>query len=278
MRRILLTVLAVVASMLPATTAHADDPPRYRTYYSIFTRGQQQIPYLDTTPYVPQGLTHWPELDAMVVSYYHDGGGNARLTVLDRTTSRRIKTLTLDDTGHAGALATSRNFIWVATGGKVVRYAKSALAGAADGATVTRNRAYSVLAASFMEISGDKMYVGAFDPDNSATAYRYSLDAAEEAHYDNHSFGVPSKVQGMAITSAHFIWSRSWGRDNDSQIVVDPRNGAISRTVTAPNMSEDLATVGGQLYVVYESGAKKYADADYKVRTIHHGPLSELIP
>jgi hypothetical protein len=36
-------------------------------------------------------------------------------------------------------------------------------------------------------------------------------------------------------------------------------------------MSEDLATVGGEIYVVYESGAKKYADADYKIRSIHHG-------
>ena len=60
-------------------------------------------------------------------------------------------------------------------------------------------------------------------------------------------------------------------------MTVEPRDGAITRRVVAPNMSEDLATVGGELYVVYESGARKYADADYKVRTIHHGPLGELV-
>ena len=44
----------------------------------------------------------------------------------------------------------------------------------------------------------------------------------------------------------------------------------------APNMSEDMAVVDGELYVVYESGAQKFSDADYKVRTIHHGSLSVL--
>ena len=38
------------------------------------------------------------------------------------------------------------------------------------------------------------------------------------------------------------------------------------------------AAIDGELYAVYESGAKKFADADYKVRTIHHGNLAELVP
>ncbi len=50
------------------------------------------------------------------------------------------------------------------------------------------------------------------------------------------------------------VWSRSRGRDNDSELTVDPRDGAITRRVVAPNMSEDLATVGGD-YADYVSGA-----------------------
>lgn len=52
----------------------------------------------------------------------------------------------------------------------------------------------------------------------------------------------------------------------------------IAVPAAAPNMSEDLATVGGELYVVYESAAMKYSDADYQVRTIHHGSTAALIP
>jgi hypothetical protein len=277
--RLIIGATLATAGILAATTpAQAADPVRYQTYYSIFERGQQHIPYLDTTPYVPQGLAYWPEQDAMIVSYYHTDGGRAIIAILDRTTSTHLKTLYLDDSGHAGGLAMSGTYLWVASGTNVIRYSKATLAQSADGAQLTRDRGYTLLAGSFIEVIGDKMYVGSFDPDSSGRAYRYTLDSGQNPVYDGHSFTVPSKVQGMAITSTHFVWSRSYGRDNDSELTVDPRSGPITRTVVAPNMSEDLAIVNGELYVVYESGALKYADADYKVRTIHHGPLAELIP
>jgi hypothetical protein len=282
LRLFLAATMATWLVLLPAAAAHADDPARYKTYYSIFTRGEQEIPYLGTTPYVPQGLAYWPEKDAMVVSYLDDRGGKARIVILDRKTSRNSKILIVNDTGHVGALAMSRNYLWVAstTGNakKVIRYLKSTLANSPDGSQVTQNKDYTLQASSFMEIFGNKLYVGTFEADRSGTAYRYSLDANEDPHYDGGSFNVPPQVQGMAITPTHFIWSRSYGRNNDSQIAVDPRNGSIIRSVTAPNMSEDLATANSEVYVVYESGAMKYSNADYKVRTIHHGQLSKLIP
>src|SRR5690606_34104943 len=243
----------------------------------------RRIPYLDTTPYVPQGLTYWPAWDAMVVSYYDDNGGRARIAIVDRVTSVHLKSLYLDDYGHAAALATSANYMWLASTQsdgtkKVIRYRWSDVAAAADNSVLKRNKDYTLLASSFIEIYGNKMYVGTFKTDSNGTAYRYTLDANEEPVYDNHSFSVPPKVQGMAITATDFVWSRSYGRNNDSELTVDPRQGAITRRVVAPNMSEDLATVNGELYVVYESAAMKYSDSDYKVRTIHHGKLSVLIP
>src|SRR5687767_1693398 len=108
---------AALGLLVPAASAQAEDPPRYETYYSIFKRGEAKIPYLDTTPYVPQGLAHLPGQDAMAVSYYDDGGGKARLAILDRATSNDLKTLTLDDSGHVGGLATSANHLWVASTG-----------------------------------------------------------------------------------------------------------------------------------------------------------------
>jgi hypothetical protein len=100
--------------------APAKDPLRYVPYYSIFTRGQQNIPYIDTTSYVPQGLAYWPEHDEMVVSYYDNEGGPARLTFLDRTTSQRHKSVFLDASIHAATLTMSKNYLWVSasTSGK----------------------------------------------------------------------------------------------------------------------------------------------------------------
>lgn len=284
MRRIpvVLTALVVVSLLSPAV-AQAADPVRYETYYSMFTRGQARIPYLDTTPYVPQGLTHWPAKDAMVVSYYDDNGGRVRLAIVDRVTSAHLKSVYLDDRGHANTLATSANYLWLSSTQsdgalKVIRYSWAALANAANDSEVRRTSAYDLRAASFVEIYGNRMYVGVYRTSSDGTAYRYTLDANEVPTYDNHSFTVPPKVQGMAITATDFVWSRSAGRQNDSELTVDPRDGVITRRVVAPNMSEDLATVGGEIYVIYESAAMKYADSDYKVRTVHHAPLAELIP
>ncbi|WP_031465923.1 hypothetical protein [Sciscionella sediminilitoris] len=271
---------ALLATILPAATANADDPPRYKQYYSTFSRGAAKIPYLDTTPYVPQGLAYLPEQDAMVVSYYHDGGGNARIAILDRKTSKQQKILALDDKGHAGTLAESKHYLWVSsTKGsdkQVIRYSKDAIAKAKNGSTIKNSGISHLKASSFMEISGGKLYVGTFNEKTEGTVYRYTLDAKEQPKYDGSSFKVPAKVQGMAITPKNFVWSRSFGRNNDSELTVDARQGPVGKRIVAPNMSEDLAIAKGELYVVYESGAKKYHDADYKVRTVHHGPVAEL--
>jgi hypothetical protein len=280
--RSLAVAVAIVSVLLPAVSAQAADPPRYETYYSLFTRGSRQIPYLDTTPYVPQGLAHLPELHALVVSYYDDNGGSARAAIVDTTTSALIKTVVFDDVGHVQALATSTNYLWLATTTgstrKIVRYRRSAVVAAAEGAQIRRDKDYVLAANSFVEVFGNKMYVGTYVVDDNGTGYRYTLNAAEDPVYDNYSFSIPANVQGMAVTSTHFIWSRSNGRDNDSSIAMNRPGLAVLRTITAPNMSEDLAIADGKVFVVYESAARKYADADYQVRTIHHAQLSELLP
>jgi hypothetical protein len=265
--------------VVPAASASADDPPRYAEYYSIFTRGQAQIPLLDTS-YVPQGLAYLPEQDAMAVSYYDDDGGNSVLVLLDRVTSTPIKTLTLDDTGHVGGLATSQDHLWVAsTDGdatRLIRYSKASIAEAADGADLVRDADFDVPVSSFVEVADDQLYVGLFDRDADGVVHSYTLDAAGNPIDTGAPFTIPTGVQGMTVTPGGAILSRSFSRDADSELVIGPLAGAPSRAIVAPNMAEDTAIAGDELYVLYESGAKKFADADYRVRTIHHGPLSAL--
>ena len=91
---------------------------------------------------------------------------------------------------------------------------------------------------------------------------------------------IPSGVQGMAVASNKVVWSRSGGRDNDSTIEVRPLSaptGPGGRRITAPNMSEGVVFGNGKVHVLYESGAKKYAGADYRVKTVHHGRKSDVL-
>jgi hypothetical protein len=270
----------VVALLAAAVAVHAADPPRYRTYYAIFDRGTALIPYHDSR-WVPQGLTYWPEKDALVISYYDAGhASNSRIAVVDRATSRRLKTLTLPDKGHVGGLAMTAGYLWVASSGKVGRYAKSALDSARDGASVARDRNFTLKASSFIRVTGDKLWVGRYEAHSKGTAYRYTVGSGETPRYDGAQFAIPSGVQGMAVASSKVVWSRSGGRDNDSTIEVRPLSaptGPGGRRITAPNMSEGIVFAQGELYVVYESCAATYADADYRVRTIHHAPAAKLL-
>ena len=264
---------------LPTTAAAAEDPPRYAEYYSIFSRGQAAIPLLDTS-YVPQGLAYLPEQDAMAVSYYDDHGGRSVLVLLDRVTSVPLKTLTLDDSGHVGGLATSGDHLWVAsTDGptsRLIRYSKASLAETPDEGELVRDGEFDVPASSFVEVAGGALYVGLFDADDDGTAQRYTLDANEDPHVDGAPFTIPPSVQGMTITADLSVLSRSFNRDADSELAIGPPEGVPTSTVVAPNMAEDTAVAGDELYIVYESGANKFADADYRVRTIHHGPIAAL--
>jgi hypothetical protein len=42
-------------------------------------------------------------------------------------------------------------------------------------------------------------------------------------------------------------------------------------------MSEGIVFAHGELHVLYESGAKEYKDADYRVKTVHHALTSDLV-
>jgi hypothetical protein len=279
--RIRLTVpmlLACAAALVLATAVHAADPPRYKAYYRIFHRGKTLIPGHDTR-YVPQGLAYWPQQAALLISYYDSKGGHSRLAIVDRASGAKRKILVLNTGGHVGGLAATKSYIWVANNGKVVRYAKATLAAAKDGSTVKGAGSYEVKASSYVTVRGNRMWVGQFNDHANGTAYRYTIGAGEKPHYDGVSFATPSQVQGMAVTSRNVIWSRSYGRDNDSLLDIRPigaPNGTAIKAVVAPNMSEGLAIAGGTLHVVYESGSGAYANADYRVKTIHHGPLSKL--
>jgi hypothetical protein len=270
-------VAALALGLLPAAGASADDPPRYRAYYDVFDRGPANVPGLDTT-LVPQGLTYWAARDALIISYYDTAGGPSRIAVVDRNSGRYIKTLLLRTTGHVGGLGmTQSGHLWVATNQKLFRYPASTLDRGAEGRTVDSDRTYNVPASSFVGVRGNDLWVGQFKQSGTPFAYPYRVDAFGGLERAGLAFPVPTRTQGMAVTDRHFIFSRSLGEDNDSQINSVGRGSAgDGPSLTAPNMAEGMVFAGGEIHVLYESGAKHYSGADYRVRTIHHAPVAAL--
>lgn len=272
-----LAVLAVAVLSAPAL-AGAAEPPRFRAYYKAFHPGPAKVPGLESS-LVPQGLTYWAARDALIISYYDTAHRPSRIAIVDRKTGRYIKTLLLRTTGHVGGIGmTQSGHLWVASDGKLFRYPASTLDRGAEGQTVDSDRTYKVEAWSFVGVRGNDLWVGRFDErSDSAFAYPYQVNAFGALNRSGPAFQVPTRTQGMAVTDRHFIFSRSLGRNDDSTITSVSRGSAgDGPTLTAPNMAEGMVFAGGEVHVLYESGAKKYANADYRVQTIHHAPAAAL--
>ena len=282
-----LPILAV-AALADSAPADAADPPRFRAYFKVFQRGPAKVPGLESS-LVPQGLAYWAARDALIISYYDTAHRPSRIALVDRKSGRYIKTLLLRTTGHVGGIGMTRSgHLWVASDGKLFRYPASALDRGAEGQTVDSDRTYKVEASSFIGVRGNDLWVGRFDEKSSARrcsndksdsafVYPYRVSVFGGLNRSGPAFPVPAHTQGMAVTDRHFIFSCSFHRNEDSTIAsVGRGTGGDGPSLTAPNMAEGMVFAGGEVYVLYESGAQKYRDADYRVSTIHHAPVAAL--
>jgi hypothetical protein len=224
--------------------------------------------------------------DALIISYYDgDRKLNSRLAVIDRASGKKQSIFELPERGHVGGLAMSDGNLWVASSGTVSRISKPHLARAADGGRLPVDSKHKLAATSFATFDGANLWVGKYQADAGTPryAYRYPLGAGElPAKAYDRKVAIPTSVQGMAISGDRVVLSRSGGHGIDADSSIEVRslakpNGGPSRVITAPNMSEGIVFGNGKVHVLYESGAKKYAGADYRVKTVHHGRTSDLL-
>ncbi|RJG20393.1 hypothetical protein DQX05_25370 [Paenibacillus thiaminolyticus] len=66
-------------------------------------------------------------------------------------------------------------------------------------------------------------------------------------------------------------YSQSCGRNNDSTLLVYTReaSGKQVSSLKMPPMSEGISQTGSSLYVLFESGARKYADGKYPLKNMY---------
>lgn len=278
----LLASAACVAGLAAVpSAASAKDPADLQRYYGMLDRGPAKIPGHDT-PWTPQGLAYWPEQNALVISYYDSTGKNkSRLAIVNRDTGVRMKLVQLNTTGHVGGIAMTAGHLWVANNGKLVRYTKAALTQVGELALLPSNGSRKAAASSYLTSTGSSLWVGTFTEGASTpgVAYRHDVSAKGAVSVAKQSITTPSQVQGMAFAGGKIVWSRSYGRNNRSRIDVAPASNPTqpSRIIHAPNTSEGITVVGDRLHVLYESGSSTYANASYRVKTVHSGALGPIL-
>lgn len=124
---------------------------------------------------------------------------------------------------------------------------------------------------------------------DDSTENGIKADAMVEGSYATPDiiFSMTERIQGFAVTEKTVALSQSYGRTNKSTILLYNNpigteahqtaklngkeipvyfldNQQQSKAVVAPPMSEGLAAIDGELYILFESGADKYANGGGK--------------
>jgi hypothetical protein len=206
-----------------------------------------------------------------------------RVVVYQRSTSAWVKTIELSGvpkSGHAGGLTIGRGNLYVSdsAGGSFIYRVpidtvRSVPAGKRQAVKTTRYALKNLGHASYVDYYAGSLYVGDF---YSNLMRRYATSSAGYVTVtSNAAYGTPSIVQGVQVTGSHFVFSRSWGRDNLSKVTTQVRStGARSSHNTLPMMEgivwapQSAGSSVKRLYSVFESTSKEYADSNCRTHAI----------
>ena len=290
----------------------------YRDFHNRVSPGPV-IPALDQD-FVPQGLSVVESQGWILLSGYHDVGGPSLLFLLDAATGRLAKVIHLYEpdgrpyTGHAGGVAASSRHIWVASEGRVRFLRLNDILEDGNALHIPFQGAFAVpVRASYVTVFDGVLWVGEFAHGSSyptderhwmttpsgqhhrAWMVGYRLDPVRDmppqldglsdpdAPVPDMILSVTDRIQGAAFRDDTVYLSQSYGRNNDSALLVyrNPLNQVPEAFVTLgdrevplwyldsmkererwrlPPMSEGIAVVDGEIFILFESGAAKYRE------------------
>ncbi|TNM39538.1 hypothetical protein FHP29_11670 [Nocardioides albidus] len=226
---------------------------------------------------IPQGLGYDPETRSLLQTYYPEAGGDSVLSVVDEVTGNEQTEVKLGGFGeevdkpnhHAGGVAVDGDSVYVTDNGKVFEYSLKDIQAAVPGTTVQQTRPPTFVDAhSYSAVHDGTLYVG---DHYQNVMYAYQKDATGTWQQVRAPDGAPltiptpDRVQGVLVRDGEFVFSTSFGRTNESAVVVQDRDtGERSDEYPFPNMAEGIVEVDGQVYVTYESGAAKYDHVNSK--------------
>ena len=267
--------------------------------------------------FVPQGICRVPGRDWLLFSGYQDDEVRpSPLIAVDAKTgviARQARLRNVDGTAfnlHSGGVAATENNIFVSVANKLFVLPVETFVGLPADRLVdcsfTREIAVPCRA-SYCGISDGILWVGEFehgakyptDPDHHAIVdgeeltgwiCGYDLRSGESCESEN-GIAVPDyvlrttdRIQGMTILGGRIWLSQSYGRWDDSHLLVynDPRGndpdvhvrigersvpawnlakGSRTEAIAAPPMTENLCVDDGTILVLFESGATKFEGA-----------------
>lgn len=290
-----------------------------------FARMQSDGPIIPglTQQLVPQGMACFAEEDLMIISCYMSDGSAGALSVVDMETGLLQKVLYLYNgdntphTGHLGGLAASKEHLWIASDPGIYPLARSVVTEAEDNARILLPSALPTETNAMFATSTDGvLWIGEFtrsdgnyptDPShhvagrdgktNSGWLGGYALEEATDLTSSSFSpsdklqpdviLSIPFDVQGAVIHEDYILLSTSYGRKNNSRLLVYenplkqlPHTSAelasgksvgiwflddlnFKAQISLPPMSEALVWYEQSIAVLFESAAEHYRSSAY---------------
>ncbi|ETY74992.1 hypothetical protein [Lactiplantibacillus fabifermentans] len=240
----------------------------------------------------PQGLAVTDKY-VIISAYSRDKKYNSVLYFLNKKTGTFVKQIVLPNTSHVGGLAydTVSKRLWVTTEAGTTTATLSAydaktLTSANFEKTHTTTKFDHVITlpnvkrASFITYHNNALYVGYFNLTNQGKFLSYPLkdsgmpDVTSVKNTDlrgsdiyQGSYKTNKRLQGVAFFKGQILFSQSYGTkdsklltfDNDGQKSwINFDNDDILKEVALPPYLEQIVVDGGNLYALFESGAKAY--------------------
>lgn len=251
--------------------------------------------------FVCQGVAAAESHGKILVSGYMDDDSNSRIYVVDIETNEyyHVK-LTRNGgdlfNGHAGGIATSGAYVYIASGSKLYTFNLNSLLSAKDGDTIDIGSGVPVnTAASYVYCDEQYIYVGDFHATSGSYYKEHTLDSGKTVNgivsrynhrdvraYDGENaptpdliYTLPEKVQGICFTpdgnivlstslsvkhSYFYVYNQADCTDSGETLDGVPvyNLGECQNEIKAPAMSEDLDWYDGKVITIYESASNKY--------------------
>lgn len=266
-----------------------DGPSASKKYDARFSNSAT-VPGLGT--YTPQGVGTWYNWDGagknlLLVASYH-GGKDAHIYGINPATGATVGVVAIAES-HAGGITTSKGWAFVAGQSNTIRKyrlsdLRKALKAAGTPYLAQVGAARQVAGASFLNSYGDSLWSGSFNETGHGKMYEYKIADNGTLTTVAGAWEVPTKTQGLMVTSTHFVYSTSYGRDKRSNLYVVRRgqrdlDAARLSCFRAPSMSEGITEYNGTAYLVFESGSYLYSSDSRTlnvIKKLHKASVSSL--
>lgn len=259
---------------------------RYPEFKNVINEGNVVLPIADDM--VPQGITLMGDY-ILITSYDNLGKRNSIVHVLDKK-GNLVNKVTLDNKSHVGGISYDKenNLIWLPDDDGVllayeseefinkknVKY-KYKFNNVSDELKDFLNKDRKLIA--FLTIDDGYIYIGNFSKDNKSIVKKYEIiNNGEEIllKYMN-KFKVPAKTQSITFKNIgnkkYMLTSNSYTRRKSSYIKVFEYKEEISdyekeiKSIELPPMLEQIVVDDNNLYIIFESNAKKYSNCLEKI-------------